>query len=41
MGLGISIAKHGEPDTYNGWASLIGFLLAHILLYFGGFYDKL
>ena len=39
VGLGMSMAKHGEPDKYNGWASLVTKLILLGLLWWGGFFD--
>lgn len=40
LGLGISLAKHGEPrnDTYNFFSTLIGSLIYVGLLILGGFF---
>ena len=40
LGLGITLAKHGEPrsDYYNFWTGLISAVLQVLLLCGGGFY---
>lgn len=40
LGLGVSLAKHGEPrsDHYNFWTYLISAVLQVLLLWGGGFY---
>jgi len=39
MGVGIQIAKHGQPDKYNGKTALIGCSISAGLLYWGGFFN--
>ena len=40
IGLGMSIAKHGEPKgNYNFWADLIAEAIVLWLLYMAGFFD--
>jgi hypothetical protein len=42
LGLGISFAKHGEEKSspnYNGWHSVINFIVTVGILYWGGFFD--
>ena len=41
IGLGISLAKHGEDYRINFWSTLISTLVVQFLLYKGGFYDVL
>lgn len=40
LSLGISLAKHGEPETGKKsiWMSLTTFAIVGALLYFGGFF---
>lgn len=40
MGVGINLAKHGQPQTgrYNFVIALVSAALEVLLLYFGGFY---
>ena len=42
IGLGISLAKHGEEreDKHNFWYTLIGVLFEIWLLYKAGLFDK-
>lgn len=39
--LAVNLVRHGEPreDNYNIWTSLISFVVACVLLYFGGFFN--
>ena len=42
--LGVTITKHGEPKAeqkHNVWLFIIGKVIIGILLYYGGFWDKL
>ncbi len=41
LGLGITLAKHGEPKTgeHNILVTLINAILVFALLYWGGFFD--
>lgn len=43
LGLGMSIAKHGEEEKgkKNGWASFWGLLIVWTILYYGGFWDAM
>lgn len=40
LGLGMHLAKHGEPrdGNYSFWVALISSIIQLALLYFGGFY---
>jgi hypothetical protein len=39
LGLGIAIAKHGQPrDNYNGGVTFIAAIIELALLYWGGFF---
>jgi hypothetical protein len=41
ISLGMDFATHGEKKRpQNGWLSLIGYIIALILLYFCGFFDN-
>lgn len=40
-GLIIALVKHGEPrDKYNFWEELISVIIALILYYYAGLFDK-
>jgi hypothetical protein len=41
IGLGMAIAKHGDPKTGNEnfFVTLISTAIGHAILYWGGFYD--
>jgi hypothetical protein len=39
MGLGVILAKHGEPSEINFWRSLFAFGLVQFLLIMGGLYS--
>lgn len=40
VGLGIALAKHGQPrEPYSFWTQLISFILSMVLLYFAHFFD--
>ena len=41
LGLGFTLAKHGEPKDgeYNFFHSLIGFIVTWALLYYGGVFN--
>lgn len=40
MGVGIALAKHGQPrEPYNFWIQLFSFVLSMVLLYFAHFFD--
>ena len=42
MGLGLIMAKHGQPQgEYNIWTSLFAQILVFLLLYWGNFFDPL
>lgn len=46
LGLGIALAKHGEPkpplgQRYNFWVTLFDALIVIALLNWGGFFDGL
>lgn len=41
LGLGVNLAKHGEPREINFWSELIGFILSIGLLWIGGLFDNL
>jgi len=39
LGLGVNLAKHGEPQKpHNAYTSIISLALSITLLYFGGFF---
>ena len=42
LGVGISIAKHGEQrtDKYNAWSTLISAAIEITVLALGGFFSK-
>ena len=40
MGLGMSIAKHGERTNENAWVTLIAGVIQLILFYYAGLFDK-
>jgi len=41
LGLGITLAKHGEEYKHNFGTSMIGFVIANGLLYWGGWFAPL
>lgn len=42
MGLGISLAKHGEPKdgTHNFWTTLFIVIIELVLYYYAGLFDN-
>lgn len=42
IGLGITISKHGQPETgkHNAFSKLISVAIILTLLYFGGFFNQ-
>jgi hypothetical protein len=39
LGLGVSIAKHGQPrENYHGGITFLATIIEFVLLYWGGFF---
>ena len=38
LGLGVTIAKHGEPTEHDGWVTFISMIINLSLLWWGGFF---